>query len=65
MIRQLPPPARDVYIIALTANATSLDHDACIDAGMNDFVTKPVTRDRLSTALLSVPSHAEKERLVA
>ena len=65
MIRQLPPPARDVYIIALTANATSLDHDACIDAGMNDFVTKPVTRDRLSTALLRVPSHAEKERMVA
>jgi signal transduction histidine kinase/ActR/RegA family two-component response regulator len=65
MIRQLPPPARDVYIIALTANATSQDHDACIDAGMNDFVTKPVTRDRLSTALLRVPSHAEKERMVA
>ena len=65
MIRQLPPPARDVYIIALTANATSLDQDACIDAGMNDFVTKPVTRDRLSTALLRVPSPAEKERMVA
>jgi len=65
MIRQLPPPARDVYIVALTANATSLDHDACIDAGMNDFVTKPVTRDRLSTALLRVPRPAEKERMVA
>jgi two-component system, sensor histidine kinase len=65
MIRQLPLPARDVYIIALTANATSLDHDACIDAGMNDFVTKPVTRDRLGAALLRVPSPAEKERMVA
>jgi signal transduction histidine kinase/ActR/RegA family two-component response regulator len=65
MIRQLPLPARNVYIIALTANATSQDHDACIDAGMNDFVTKPVTRDRLSTALLRVPSRAEKERMVA
>ena len=65
MIRQLPPPARDVYIIALTANAASQDQDACIEAGMNDFVTKPVTRDRLSSALLRSPSHAEKERMVA
>jgi len=65
MIRQLPQPARDVYIIALTANATSQDQDACFEAGMNDFVTKPVTRDRLSSALLRSPSHAEKERMVA
>jgi uncharacterized protein YyaL (SSP411 family) len=62
---RLPQPARDVYIIALTANATRQDQDACIEAGMNDFVTKPVTRDRLSSALIRSPSHAEKERMVA
>jgi hypothetical protein len=65
MIRQLPPPARDTYIIALTANAARQDQDSCIDAGMNDFVTKPVTRDRLNSALLRLPSHVEKERMVA
>jgi signal transduction histidine kinase/ActR/RegA family two-component response regulator len=65
MIRQLPAPAGDIYIIALTANAASQDQIACTSAGMNDFLTKPITRDRLSAALLrSIPTQ-RKERLVA
>lgn len=65
MIRQLPAPARDTYIIALTANATSQDELTCISAGMDDFVTKPVTRARLSAALLRFNPVDHKERLVA
>ncbi|WP_315770893.1 MULTISPECIES: hybrid sensor histidine kinase/response regulator [unclassified Bradyrhizobium] len=65
MIRSLPPPAQDIYVIALTANATSQDHLACTEAGMNDFVTKPVTRDRLNAALLRAVAATHKERLFA
>ena len=38
-------------IIALTANAFDEDRDACIAAGMDGFLTKPLDRERLATAL--------------
>jgi len=65
MIRQLPAPACDIHIVALTANAATHDELACIDAGMNGFVTKPVTRDRLNAALLRARSLRQNERLSA
>jgi hypothetical protein len=64
-IRELPRPARDVAIIALTANATSQDQLACLEAGMDDFVTKPVTGERLSAALLHSAVRREQATLVA
>ncbi|MCW5703024.1 MAG: response regulator, partial [Bradyrhizobium sp.] len=65
MIRKLPPPASGVPIIALTANATSQDQEACLGAGMNGFLTKPVTMDRLVAAVRGVRSVRKMERAVA
>ena len=43
-------------IIAMTANASDKDRDECLDAGMDGFLSKPVLKDRLSEAILSVIS---------
>ena len=50
-IRALPGEASRVRIVAMTANAFSSDRDACFAAGMDDFVGKPVNRDKLFTLL--------------
>lgn len=50
-IRAGEPPRCEIVIIGLTANALPADRDACFAAGMNDFVTKPVTLERLRAAL--------------
>lgn len=51
-IRQLPDELRSVPIIGLTANAFASDRDACLTAGMNDFQSKPVNRQKLEIILM-------------
>ena len=43
--------ARRMPIIALTANAMQSDRERCLQAGMDDFVTKPIRREVLAAAL--------------
>lgn len=45
------PAYIDVPIIAMTANAYAEDRSACFEAGMNDFVAKPIRPERIFEAL--------------
>lgn len=52
---------RDVPIVALTANATDDEQQRCFDAGMTDFVSKPITISELHGVILKLSSAVRKE----
>mgnify|MGYP003599570783 CR=1 FL=1 len=50
LLRQDPRNA-NLPIVAMTANAMAADRQRCLEAGMNDFVTKPIEPEELWQAL--------------
>jgi PAS domain S-box-containing protein len=53
-IRRLPAPQCNIPIVALTASALTSDRQRCHEAGMDAFLSKPVRKHDLNTALTDV-----------
>lgn len=53
---------KHVPIIALTANAMTEDRSRSLHSGMDDYLTKPVTLDKLAAALLEWLPDAQRHR---
>jgi CheY-like chemotaxis protein/HPt (histidine-containing phosphotransfer) domain-containing protein len=50
-IRQLKGASAHIPIVAMTANAMQGDRERFLEAGMNDYLAKPIARDRLLAIL--------------
>jgi CheY-like chemotaxis protein len=53
-LRARVPLSSPPYVLALTANAATEDYQACLNAGMHAFLSKPIRPDDLVESLMRV-----------
>ena len=53
-LRARVPLSSPPYVLALTANAAKEDYQACLDAGMHAFLSKPIRPDDLVESLMRI-----------
>ncbi|MFA7256113.1 MAG: ATP-binding protein [Kiritimatiellales bacterium] len=53
-IRKLSGPVSGIPIIAMTAHAMTGDREKCMEAGMNEYVSKPVKKEAVARAIARV-----------
>ena len=55
LIVEQVPVERRPWIVAMTANAMDGDREACLEAGMKGYISKPIRVDELVGAVLTAP----------
>ncbi len=51
MIRKLENSSKNIPVIAITANALKGDKEKCLEAGMDDYLTKPINVKQMAKVL--------------